>query len=72
MERKALFTPYTLCPSDLSQPLLFYGVKELGYLFFLLGSRVTNPQAYKIVGFKSQFSSYYFRMIIADLGTLIL
>ena len=72
MERKALFTPYTSWPSDLSHHLLFYGDLELGYLFFLLGSRVTNQWTYKIVGFKSQFSSYYFRMLIVDLGTLVL
>ena len=51
---------------------LSYGVKELGFLFFLSGSRVTNQWTYKIVGFKSQFSSYYFRMLIIDLETLIL
>ena len=51
---------------------LSYGVKKLGYLFFLSGSRVTNQWTYKIVGFKSQFSSYYFRMLIVDLETLIL
>ena len=51
---------------------LSYGVKKLGYLFFLSGSRVTNQWTYKIVGFKSQFSSYYFRMLMVDLETLIL
>ena len=43
MERKALFTPYTSCPSDLSHLIFPTGIKELGYLFFLSGSRVTNP-----------------------------
>ena len=51
---------------------LSYGVKKLGFLFFLSGSRVTNQWTYKIVEFKSQFSSYYFRMLIVDLETLIL
>ena len=72
MERKALFTPYTSWRSDLSHPLLFYGVKELGFLFFLLGSRVTNQWTYKIVGLKPRFSSYHFCMLTVDLETLIL
>ena len=72
MERKALFTPYTSWLSDLSHHLLSYGVKKLGFLFFLSGSRLTNQWTYKIVGFKSQFSSYYSRMLIVDLETLIL
>ena len=72
MERKALFTPYTSWPSDLSHHLLSYGVKELGLLIFLSGSRVTNQWTYKIVRFKLESSSYYFRMLIVDLETLIL
>ena len=51
---------------------LSYGVKELGFLFCLSGSRVTNPWTYKIVGFKPQSSSYYFCMLTVDLETLIL
>ena len=31
MERKALFTPYTSWPSDLSHPIFPNGVKELGF-----------------------------------------
>ena len=51
---------------------LSYGVKELGLLIYLSGSRVTNQWTYKIVGFKLEFSFYYFRMLIVDLETLIL
>ena len=51
---------------------LSYGVKGPGLFFFLLGSRVTNQWTYKIVGFKLEFSFYYFRMLIVDLETLIL
>ena len=28
MERKALFTPYTLCPSDLSHPIFPMGLRN--------------------------------------------
>ena len=48
------------------------GIKKLGYLFFLSGSRVTNLQTCRIDGSKLEFSFYYFRMIIVDLETLIL
>ena len=41
-------------------------------LIFLSGSRVTNQWTYKIVRFKLESSSYYFRMLIVDLETLIL
>jgi hypothetical protein len=36
-ECKALFTPYPCVPLILSHPLLFYGVKKLGLLIYLLG-----------------------------------
>ena len=51
-----LLIPYAFW-SESSYPS--YGVKELGLLFFLSGSRVTNPLTYRIDGFKPQFSSYY-------------
>ena len=64
-----LLIPYAFCSES---SYLSYGVKELGYLFFLSGSRVTNPYTYRINGFKPLFSSYYFRMITVDPETLIL
>ena len=67
-----LFLLLYLMPSWSESSYLSYGVKKLGFLFFLSGSRLTNQWTYKIVGFKSQFSSYYFRMLIVDLETLIL
>ena len=71
MKRKALFTPYTLCLL-IRVILSSYGVKELGFLFFLSGSRVTNLQTCRIDGSKLEFSSYDFCMLTVDLETLIL
>ena len=50
---------------------LSYGVKKLGFLFFLSGSRVTNTWTYKIDGSKLEFS-FYFCMLTDDLKTLVL
>ena len=71
MERKALLLLY-LMPFWSESSYLSYGVKELGFLFFLSGSRVTNPQTYRIDGFKPQFSPYYLHVFIVDPRTLIL